>query len=190
MRKIIFLILIFFQYSLSFSQNNENTHNQHPNLALKDTIKGSPHKIVKAEIGSMEVVIEYNSPGVRNRIIWGGLVPYNDVWVTGAHYATSIYLTDDVYIADKFLPKGKYAFFTIPGKEKWILIFNRNWRQHLADDYDPSLDVLRFEVVPEKPENPVERLTYEVTKKNKKSGIISMAWENVKIGFLFEVDED
>lgn len=154
--------------------------------ARSDTSKGSPHRAVMADIGDAHVHIEYGAPAVRNRVIWGGLVPYDAVWVTGAHRATSITISEDMQVADHPLPAGKYAFFTIPGKEKWTVIINRNWQQHLADEYNEQEDVFRFTVVPQFDQPFTERLTYAIQPGDEGKGTISVAWEKVKINLPVE----
>lgn len=165
----------------STPSTDSTAHAQHGGHS--DTTKGSPHRAVMADIGNAHVHIEYSAPAVRNRVIWGGLVPYDAVWVTGAHRATSINISEDMIIADHALPAGKYAFFTIPGKEKWTVIINKNWQQHLADDYDQKEDVFRFMVTPQYDQPLAERLTYAVQPGNNGEGTISVAWEKWKISF-------
>jgi len=147
-----------------------------------DTIPGSPLRTIEGSIGSSGVTIAYSSPAVRERIIWGGLVPFDTVWVTGAHDATSFTFTSDVTIASTVIPAGKYAFFTIPGRETWILIINRTWDQHLARNYSESEDVVRFEVTPTIVEH-TERLVYALEPQTDNSAMISMTWERVRIEF-------
>ncbi|MDH3245470.1 MAG: DUF2911 domain-containing protein, partial [Saprospiraceae bacterium] len=72
-------------------------------------------------------------------------------------------------------------FFTIPGKEKWTVILNKNYEQHLADDYDPAEDVLRFEVVPTVLDEQVESLTYQVLPSLGGAGAISLSWDKLAI---------
>lgn len=154
--------------------------------AVPDTIPGSPARTAMADVGESHVHMEYHSPAVRGRIIWGGLVPYGQVWVTGAHNATSIHFSKDVIIADTKIPAGKYAFFTIPGQDEWILILNKNWDQHLADNYSQAEDILRLTVKPEVIEH-TERLRYDVTETGKQSGRVTMSWEKVRVGFDFNL---
>jgi hypothetical protein len=154
----------------SMSQKNNNTENSK-----------SPHKSSMANIGDVHVHLEYNSPSVRDRIIWGGLVPYDHVWVTGAHMATSIHFFGDVQIAGQSIPEGKYGFFTIPGEEEWTLILNKNWEQHLTDEYDSKLDVIRWKVKPEITDHH-ESLSYEVIG-GEESGSIVFQWEKIKFNF-------
>jgi len=150
-------------------------------LIASDTLKGSPRRLAMDNIGGAHIHIEYGSPGVKDRIIWGGLVPYDKVWAAGAHSATSINFSSEVLVGDKPVPPGKYAFFIIPGRERWIAILNKNYQQHLADDYTPDEDVLRMEIVPAKLEKPVPRLTYFVKAKDKNTGEIIMQWEKAEI---------
>lgn len=143
----------------------------------------SPRTTAMANIGDAHVHIDYSSPGVRGRVIWGGLVAYDQVWVTGAHQATSISFSEDVVINGQAVPAGTYGFFTIPGKEEWVLVLNENHEQHLADEYDESLDVLRMKVTPEQLKEPVESLTYEVTPTGENTGVVSVSWDQLKVSF-------
>lgn len=153
-----------------------------PNAVENDTTPKSIKAMTVGKIGAATVTIQYSSPKVRGRTIWGELVPFEKVWVAGANNATSIEFDRAVEVAGKVVPAGKYAFFTIPGKETWTLILNKNWEQHLADEYDQNDDVVRMEVKPE-PNAHLERLQYFVnpTSGDAADGGISMAWETLKI---------
>ena len=148
-----------------------------------DTLKGSLKAKANGLVGKAEVRINYHSPAVRGRIIWGGLVPYDNVWVTGAHMATSFETSADLQIADSVVPAGKYALFTIPGEERWIVIINKKWQQHLTDEYDSKDDIVRFEVAPQTTEQSQERLSYSVKSISENEGVISIHWEKVLIDF-------
>jgi hypothetical protein len=149
-------------------------------LIANDTMKSSPARSAMATFRGAHLHINYNSPGVKGRIIWGGLVPYGTVWVTGAHKATRIQISEPVYIANNPVDSGTYAIFTIPGEKEWVFILNKNYRQHLADDYSEAEDVLRIKVKPV--DNAImPRLTYSFAKHNADSGSINMQWEKVKI---------
>ncbi len=139
-----------------------------------------------ANIGDSHVHIDYSSPSVRGRTVWGGLVAYDQVWVTGAHKATSISFSKDVTIEGQNIVAGTYGFFTIPGKEEWVLILNKNAEQHLADDYDAAEDVIRIKTKPQILEESVEALTYEVIPVEDGRGIISVSWEKIKVVFEIE----
>ncbi|HEX8332046.1 MAG TPA: DUF2911 domain-containing protein [Segetibacter sp.] len=183
-------------FAMSSCANQQDQHRQHteskkansdavsdnPN-ALTDTTKKSIKAVAKGQIGNANVTINYHSPGVRKRVIWGGLVPYNDVWVTGAHSATSIELDKPFKIEGKTIPAGKYALFTIPGEDEWTVIINRNWEQHLADDYSTKDDVVRIKVKPIRKDSTLERLQYFITSKASDKGTIAMEWEKLRIEF-------
>ena len=79
------------------------------------------------------------------------------------------------------LPAGKYAFFTIPGEKEWIVILNKNWEQHLADEYSAKDDVLRLPIQVEKTDKPQERLRYVVNTAGENKGTIVMQWERLRI---------
>jgi hypothetical protein len=147
----------------------------------------SPHTSAMAMIGDAHIHFDYSSPGVRNRIVFGGLLPYDVVWQAGAHQATWMETNKDLSIAGKDLKAGKYGFFVIPNEKEWTLIFNSNWDQHGKDEYDEKEDVLRFKITPKTAEAIQEHLEYKVTKTSDSSGIIALSWEKINIEFPFEV---
>lgn len=170
-------ILILLFHAVSAQKTVEVCYN--PNL-VKDTskksIKSTSYLIFKGD----SIKINYHSPGVRKRIIWGGLVPYDEVWVTGAHDATTLEMPKPFVINGKEIPAGKYALFTIPGKKEWIVIINKNWKQHLATEYDEAEDIVRLKVKSKK-NNHTERLQYFI-EQDKGNGIrIAVAWEKTRI---------
>jgi Protein of unknown function (DUF2911) len=170
MKIVYFLSLLLMFHTIAAQQRITN-----PN-AIVDTFKKSIPCMVKGKIGAANVEIGYYSPGVKNRIIWGGLVPYDAVWVTGAHSATRITINRNFIIGSKKVKAGAYAIFTIPGKNKWIFILNKNYDQHLTDDYNAADDIVRLEVVPLPINKNLERLQYFIEK-----GKLVIAWEKIKI---------
>jgi hypothetical protein len=149
----------------------------------------SPHATAMAIVGDAHIHIDYSSPGVRDRIIFGGLLSYDMVWQAGAHNATWLETNQDLIIDGKTLPAGKYGFFTIPSKKEWTIIFNTNWDQHGKDEYDEKEDVLRFKVKSILSETTTEHLEYKVKKISDTEGSISLAWEKVLIDFNFIVKQ-
>jgi hypothetical protein len=149
--------------------------------AEPDTLKGSLKAEAHGQIGKAHIMINYHSPAVRGRVIWGGLLAYNQVWVTGAHSATSLTTDQDITIGGKQLPAGKYALFTIPGQDEWTIIINKNWEQHLADDYSEAEDVVRMTVKPETTAQPQERLRYQIVSETDEGGALIITWEKLKI---------
>lgn len=156
--------------------------------APADTLKKSIPKEVHAQIGETHMMIHYYAPAVRGRTIWGGLVPLDEVWVTGAHSATNWEFNRDIVINSKIIPAGKYAIFTIPGKDKWTVIINKNWSQHLADDYDMKDDVIRVTVIPVSG-NLQERLSYSLTSNDNKNGHLTIAWEKIRVTLPFQLSK-
>lgn len=146
-----------------------------------DTLKGSLKAEAHGKIGPAHLTIAYYSPAARGRVIWGGLVAYNQVWVTGAHSATSLETDQPITIGGEKLPAGKYALFTIPGEQEWTVMLNRNWNQHLADDYSAAEDVVRFSVKPEITEQHQERLRYEIVSGNGNIGAVILTWDKLKL---------
>ena len=153
---------------------------------IADTTKKSLPAIAKGNINGRKLVIHYHSPAVRGRTIWGGLVAYDQVWVTGAHNATSFESPSDLIIGDKKIPAGKYAFFTIPGKEEWTVILNKNWDQHLADKYNQSEDAVRITVRPDQASHQ-ERLMYSIDQTGEYKAVIEMRWEKVRLRVPIEL---
>jgi hypothetical protein len=155
----------------------------------KEEIRISPKATVKQTIGFTDVKIEYSRPGVKDRTIWGGLVPYNTIWRAGANEATKITFSTDIKINGKKLKAGSYGFFTIPTKDKWTLIFNKVADQWGAFEYNDVEDALRFEVDPEKQEDCwQEWLAYTITKTSYNTAVVRLEWEKLKVPFTVEVE--
>lgn len=184
-RLLLSTIVLFISLNIAAQKTEEVCYN--PNL-IKDTTKKSIKSMAYAIISGDSIKINYHSPGVRKRIIWGGLVPYDEVWVTGAHDATTLVFPKPFVVNGKTIPAGKYAFFTIPGKNEWIVIINKNWEQHLASEYDEKDDIVRLKVKAKKNDH-TERLQYFIESSNNNSGKIAVAWEKVKIEFPFTISK-
>lgn len=191
MRKLLTILCFSFLF-VGCKNQNENEKKEIPNTQeIKQEVKPtkkkilSPHATAMTMIGDVHIHMDYSSPGVRNRIIFGGLLAYDVVWQAGAHNTTWLETNKDLIIDGKTLTAGKYGFFIIPSKEEWIVIFNTNWNQHGKDAYDAKDDVLRLKVKPMISETVTEHLVYKVKKVNKNEGSISLAWEKVSISFNF-----
>ncbi len=159
-------------------------------LIQQDNLKGSPRRTVCQSFGDDYIKIDYGAPGVKDRVIWGGLVAYDKVWSGGAHNATKLTLMGNAVFGTKQeLLGGEYALFFIPGKDSWTIIVNENFNQHLADDYEQQKDVLRINVKPKKMKQAVQRLTYDISlnPKNSREGILSLRWEKLSIELPFKM---
>ena len=176
MKKKFYLLLLIIATAFTVTaqeQKEEVCYN--PNL-VKDTSKKSIKSIAYTFVNGDSIKINYHSPGVRKRVIWGVLVPYDEVWVTGAHDATTLEIPKPFIVNGKEIPAGKYAFFTIPGKNELTVITNKQWKQHLAAAYDEKEDVVRLKVNPKKNAH-TERLQYFIKSANENNISISVAWE-------------
>lgn len=172
------------------SSTHEGGHEHDSSLtqsAPKDTSKKSISSETSKQIGNTNVKINYYSPAVRGRVIWGGLVPYDAVWVTGAHKATSLEVGKGFQIGNKNIPAGKYAIFTIPGQQEWTVIINKNWNQHLADDYSEKEDVVRIKVKPQTTQEVAERLNYKIEPTGEKTANIIISWEKILVPFQIRI---
>ena len=166
--------------------SNEEQYARSVNVgSMPDTVKKSVPRLATAVIDSNEISVNYFSPGVRGRMIWGGLVPYDQVWVTGAHSATKISFTKDLVIAGATVSAGTYAIFSIPGKNAWTFILNKNYQQHLADDYSQQDDIVRCSITPAITTDTVQRLTYTIKPHGQNTGSINISWEKIKLTIPF-----
>ncbi len=151
-------------------------------VSAQEASKPSPAATATGKIGDKTVTIAYSQPAVKGREVWGKLVPYNEVWRTGANDATTFEVDKDVKIEGQALKAGKYSLFTIPtATGEWTVIFNSVAKQWGAYSYDKSKDVLRVNVKATATETLAERLTFEV-----KSNSVNFMWE--KLGVAFKVE--
>jgi len=149
----------------------------------------SPRASVSYTIAYTTVDIDYSSPAVKGRSIWGELEPYNQLWRAGANEATTIEFSTPVRVEGKSLPQGKYAFFLIPKDEgKWTAIFNKDADQWGAYSYDKEKDVLRVEVGVQESKVNEERLNYTVVEQEIDQGYIRLGWGHTRVYIRFQSD--
>ena len=155
-----------------------------------ETPAPSPGSTVTQKVGMTEIKIEYSRPGMKGRKIFGGdVVPFGELWRTGANSATKITTTDSITIMGKGLAKGSYVLLTKPGKDSWEIIFNKNPAVSVFD-YKPADDVVKVMVKPMANSMTVESFTMGVANITNNSADIEIAWENtvVRIPFTNDVD--
>jgi hypothetical protein len=145
----------------------------------------SPSATLTQTVGITDVTVKYSRPGVKGRPIWGSLVPYDQVWRTGANEATIITFGDDVAINGQKLAKGSYSLHTLPGRDQWTVIFNNVADQWGSYSYDAAKDALRVSVKPERAEFR-EWLTFEVPEMTTDTAKVVMRWENVAVPFTVD----
>ena len=144
---------------------------------LKDDIP-SPRKEMTGSIGDVNITVNYGSSSVKERTVWGELVPYNEVWRTGANEATTIEFSKDVMIEGKALPAGKYGLFTVISEDKWTFIFNSTSDQWGAYEYDESKDVIRVDTTPQMEEKSSETMEFSIDGSD-----VVLTWDKMSGGF-------
>lgn len=147
----------------------------------------SPLSEISQFIGISKVTIKYSRPAVRNRIIWDSLVPYNQVWRTGANENTTITFSHPVLINGNLLDKGTYGIYTIPNKDEWIIIFSKDFNLWGSDKYNEKNDALRIKSKPKVNEF-TEILTFEFTDINDSTAYIILKWEKIQVPFQIKFD--
>ncbi|HXO21005.1 MAG TPA: DUF2911 domain-containing protein [Thermoanaerobaculia bacterium] len=152
-----------------------------------DFPRPSPNASVSQMIGITEVTLHYSRPGVKNRKIWGGLVPYGEVWRTGANENTTIRFSTPVKVEGHELPAGLYGLQTIPTASQWTVIFSKDADQWGAFSYKQADDALRVEVQP-RPAEPQERMSFEFADLTDGSATVVLRWEKLLVPFKVEVD--
>ncbi len=150
--------------------------------AQLDLPRLSPSANVSQTVGYTVITIDYCRPGVHGRKIWGGLVPYNQVWRTGANEATTIQFTTDVTVEGNKVPAGRYSLFTIPEENEWTVIFNKVDKQWGAFNYKQADDLLRFKVKPGI--GPfTERMLFTFSALTDSTVDVVLNWEKVQVAF-------
>lgn len=136
----------------------------------------SPHESVSAKLGEATVTITYGRPYKKEREIYGGLVPFDEVWRTGADEATTLETDRDLMLGALHVPAGKYSLFTIPGSESWMLIVNKQADQWGAFSYAEDQDLGRVEMTVGEAE-PTEQLTIGIEAGEGSNGTLSIVWD-------------
>jgi hypothetical protein len=150
----------------------------------------SPACTLKQRVGLTDVEIVYSRPSVRGRKIFGAMIPYGEVWRTGANSATRITFSTDVKLQGAALPAGAYEFFTIPGKEEWTIIVQKlpekaSWG---AYTYKKENDTARMTAKPVTIPTPIESFSFGIGDLRDTSATIYLAWENTRVPLKLEVD--
>jgi len=145
--------------------------------------KPSPLAVVAARYKDTYIKITYSQPHKRGRKLFGMLVPYGQVWRTGANEATEVTITRDILVNGTLLKAGTYSLFTIPEKSKWTIIFNSDLGLWGSYNYNPNMDILRFQATAQ----PLADIVYEpftilIEAKNDKAEV-RLLWDNVSVGF-------
>lgn len=150
-----------------------------PDRGLNDI--PSPGSCSAYALGDGRLEVQYGAPSVREREIFGALVPYGEVWRTGANEATTFSTTEDLLVAGDTLAAGTYGLFTLPTEGEWAVIFNAVSDQWGAFEYDEGQDVLRVAATPEATAAPVERLAITFEDGPDGGAMLVLAWADTRV---------
>lgn len=154
------------------------------------TPAASPSAKVMQTVGMTDVEIAYSRPSMRGREIFGGLVPYDKMWRTGANASTKITVSNDVTIEGNELKKGTYAIYTIPGESEWTIIFHKNLTHWGVGGYKADEDAFRFKVKSSSPMNKVETFTIGFSNIGLGTASIDLSWESTIVSFTIDTKVD
>lgn len=152
------------------------------------TPMASPLSKLEQKIGITDITVEYSRPSANGRVIFGGLIPFGEVWRTGANVNTKFTVSDDVKINGNTLKKGTYALYTVPSKESWAVIFylkSDNWGN--PKTWDATQEALRINVPVKKSMIFIESFTISIGNLKNDEALLSLAWENTEILLKVEV---
>ncbi|MBW3128196.1 DUF2911 domain-containing protein [Hymenobacter profundi] len=150
--------------------------------------QASPHAVIAQTLGLTDVTVDYHSPAVRSRAVWGALVPYNQVWRAGANENTLITFSRPVKLNGKDVAAGQYSLYVYPRADsEWDFILNRVTTHWGTENYDPKDDVVHVPVLPEKA-NFQETLLYWFSEVKPASGRLNLTWERRTLSMLIETD--
>ena len=169
----VFLLLLLFLGPLTACSEQEKP-------ADKPGRPSPPATLTTRVPGGATLTISYSRPSAKERKVFGGLVPYGQVWRTGANEATTFTINQDVTVQGQPQPAGKYALFTIPAEKEWTIIFNKTATQWGAYEYQEADDVLRVQARPAVSPQTVERFTITTNT----TGQVTLAWEKTRVQFL------
>src|SRR5208283_2885623 len=149
----------------------------------------SPACTLKQRVGLTDIEVVYSRPGVKNRTIFGGIVPFDQVWRTGANQATKITFSTPVKLEGNDIPAGTYGFFTIPGEDEWTIIINTNANQWGAFQYNQKDDLVRFKVTPVTlKDTTVETFAIEFNRIRDEAAVLELVWDKTMVPIRLEVD--
>jgi hypothetical protein len=157
-----------------------------PALAQLELPRPSPSARVTQTVGLTEITVEYSSPAVKGRPIWGALVPYDELWRTGANAATKVTFSKEVTVGGAKLPAGSYSLLTIPTKGAWTVVLNKNATASTRE-YKKEQDAVRVEVKPAAIPHR-ERMTFLFADTGDEGTSLDLEWEKMRVSLPIKVD--
>lgn len=141
----------------------------------------SPTGTLKQRVGVTDIELTYSRPSMRGRKVFGGLVPYDEVWRTGANSATKLTISTPVKFNGTEVPAGTYELFTIPGQTEWTVIVHKDMSEWGAYAYDAKNDIARIKATPVRLEQPVESFAIGINDLRDESATLNLMWENTRV---------
>lgn len=148
----------------------------------------SPLSTLKQRVGLTDIEVVYSRPGLKGRQMFGAIHPYGDVWRTGANSATRITFNTPVKFGGVDVPAGTYGLFSIPDREEWTVILNKDANQNGAFLYDKARDLVRVKAKPIALPYLVETFTIDFDELRDDSAALILTWERVRVPVRLEVD--
>lgn len=148
--------------------------------------QASPRAKVEQRVGITDFSLDYSSPAVKGRKIWGGLLPYDKAWRAGANASTKLTASHDFKLGSEPVKAGAYSIFMIPGEKSWTVVLNSD--VNAGGDHDPKKDIARATVTPEKLAGPRERLTFLFSDSTEDTTKLDLEWELVRVRVPLTVD--
>lgn len=155
--------------------------------AAPEVERSAPRESSNLVLAGKHLSIAYGRPVLRGRTMFGVLVPWGEIWRTGADEATKLSTESDLRFGEFALPKGNYAVFTIPGERDWQLVLNKTADQWGAFNYDPAEDALRLPMRRDSLAAPIDRLSIALTARGEAAGTLWIGWETTVVSADFEL---
>ncbi len=157
-----------------------------------DTPVASPSSEVKQRVGLTDFTINYSRPSVKDREVFGDLVPFNEVWRTGANASTKLTFNQDIIFGGTRVEAGEYALYTLPGEQNWSVILSTNTDLWGSSGYSPDQDVARVDVIAKKSHNAMETLLITFDHLRNDSAELVLLWDDTRVSVplqLFTADQ-
>ena len=159
------------------------------NAQIKTTAP-SPTATISQNVGLVDFEVNYSRPGKKDRVIFGKLVAYGEVWRTGANASTKIKFNEKVNIGGTDIDEGEYSVYTIPGETEWTIIISKSLDNYDKDDYNTEDDAARFAIKPSKLNDVVESFTIDFGTFTNDGCNLNLSWVNTRITIPIKVYTD
>lgn len=147
----------------------------------------SPACTLKQRVGLTDIELVYSRPSLKGRSAFGGIVPYDQVWRTGANAATAISFSTPAKLNGNEVPAGKYALYTLPGETEWTVILSKNTTGNIFN-YSPTNDLVRFKAAPITLAETIETFMIEFNQIRDESAVLNLVWETTVVPIKIEVE--